>query len=561
MNTRNITGFPPYLGRAAVVLPKLLLGGLGAALPMYLEAGWVHLLVYPLVAVVASPLFCVFAFLIHTATIFFPATFVFPVTFADAGCAVLALLWFMTIGLGRKYRVEQLPDVVLLRLIRPAFFCAYGVLLLWTLLRPTSLVQGLSLICIVALVHRANPALHVPIRSFLRGLAVNSAVLAVSVVCAILLLEGGARLVMGPPKGSNALWIPDQEYHFLLNPGAVATQTVPVSAKERKKVTYRVSSQGFRDREYADRMPEETRILLLGDSFTMGHAVDDENTIASKLASLCRQNEARRTTVINGGMNAAGPFQELGMLEKRGLALKPDCVVLQLFLPNDFDDCLMTVGKEQRCFVEMFHGIANNLRKATVFPEHQEYLLRLHSSVYNQIERATNSKPWASQFLSNWKFSPNAAPPYFRLSAEDSGHSFVLDVNRTDWYPELLEGADLIIEYIARMHALCSRRNIPFAVYSMPDYHEIDGTSWSLFVKWGHEPFTSKRYHAMTIIEGRLAEKGVVTFSVAEALEQEASSAGIEALYYTLDGHPTPRGNEVVAKRIHEFLVSTGRCE
>ncbi len=548
-------------GGVFTILPGLLLAAVGAVLLACLGEGWVHWLAYLLVAVLASPSFCLCALLIHAVTVPFPTVFIYPVTCADAGVAVLALVWLWAGRLGREDGRPAAPITLFHRLARPSIACAYAMLLCWTLLRDTSVVQGLSLIWIVALVHRANPSLHAPLRPFLgSGMMVNLAVLAVSVVCAALLLEGGARLAFGPPKGDDALWIPDSEYLFLLNPGAEATQTVPLSAKQERKITYRISRQGFRDREFPDKAPGETRILLLGDSFTMGHAVGQDNTIAKKLARLYRPHGPGRISVINGGMNGAGPLQELGMLERRGLALKPDCVVLQLFLLNDFDDCLMTVDKAQQTFFEYFHEIVNNLRRANVFPERQEYLLRIHSAAYYQLECATAFKPWAARFLSAWRFAPAAPVSDVALFADAPEFSPIVDVNRTDWYPDLCEGVDLLVDYVERMHTLCAQRNVPFAVYCTPEYHELGDDAWALLSQGTRGQFASERYRAIKIVEKRLGEKGITTFSVTDALEHQAASLGMGKLYYLLDGHLTPKGNEVIAGRIHEFLVAADLC-
>jgi lysophospholipase L1-like esterase len=292
----------------------------------------------------------------------------------------------------------------------------------------------------------------------------------------------------------------------------------------------------------------------------MGWGVDEEDTISNQLARLCGRNGTRQMTFINGGVGGAGPYQELGMLEKRGLALQPDRVILQLFLFNDLDDCLMTVGKSQRCFYEEFHRIADNLRKANIFPDREEYLLRIHSAAYYQLERNTAFNPWAAQFLSSWRFLP--APPAlaFRLFAEDKEHSPILDINRAEWYPELQEGADLLVQYVERIHNLCAQRNIPFAVYCMPDRDELDDTLWSWLTGGSGAGFHAEKFRAIRKIEDALANKGITTFSVAEALERQARAIGIGELYYLLDGHATAGGNEVVAQRIHEILVSEGYC-
>ncbi len=551
----------PNSGRIIAIASRLPLAGIGGALPLYLGAGWIHLPVYALAAAVASPLFCTLAFLIHMVTLLFPTVFVFPVTVADANVALLAAALLLTGRLGEDKAPAPLPAKVLHSVVRPALFYGYAALLCWLLLRDSSPVQGLSLFCIVVLVHRANPSLYVRVGSALRQLAVNLALLAVSGVAGLLVLEGGARIVFGPPKEKNALWIPYEEYHFLLNPGAVVNAYISLSDGKTKTVPHRMSQQGFRDRRFPAKASGEKRILLLGDSFTMGWAVNAADTISNRLAKLCGRDGPEPITFINGGMGGAGPLQELGMLERRGLALELDSVVLQLFLQNDFDDCLMTVGEAQRCFFQQFHQIANSLYKAKFFPHRQEYLLLIHSAAYYQFDQITDFTPWASRFLSLWRFLPPAPPPAFRLFPEDGDRPPILDINRADWYPELQEGADLLVGYVERIHTLCAQRNIPFAVYCIPDFNELDETLWARITKGTETEFKSERYRAIKIVEQRLEEKGIVTFPVADALERKARQVGVGELYYVNDGHATAKGNEVVAEQIRDFLASAGICK
>lgn len=64
------------------------------------------------------------------------------------------------------------------------------------------------------------------------------------------------------------------------------------------------------------------------------------------------------------------------------------------------------------------------------------------------------------------------------------------------------------------------------------------------------------------MLEGRqLAQPFWRHFAHYRALESPAASIGVEKLYCAYDGHPTAKGNEVIAGSIHEFLVSTGRCQ
>lgn len=90
---------------------------------------------------------------------------------------------------------------------------------------------------------------------------------------------------------------------------------------------YHVStnSRGLRGRrEYAaPRPPGGRRIVALGDSFTWGQSVEEEETFPARL-------EARGVEVPNLGVIGYGPGQMLLRLRRDGLPLEPDVVMLCL---------------------------------------------------------------------------------------------------------------------------------------------------------------------------------------------------------------------------------------
>lgn len=96
-------------------------------------------------------------------------------------------------------------------------------------------------------------------------------------------------------------------------------------------VAVRVNSQGFRaDRAYSPEAPPGTlRIVAVGDSFTFGQGVEVEETFAARLEGLLPGTE-----VVNLGVSGYGTDQQLLMLRHRGLAFRPDVVLLGLLVTN-----------------------------------------------------------------------------------------------------------------------------------------------------------------------------------------------------------------------------------
>src|SRR4030042_5914780 len=113
------------------------------------------------------------------------------------------------------------------------------------------------------------------------------------------------------------------------------------------KITVRTNSLNIRDREIPPKEKNEFRILCLGDSFTFGLGVEVEDTYTRLLENLLNKDR-KRSCVINAG--GGDPYD---FLVDRGLALKPDLVLLQIYIGNDFYDRMSSIDPEVMSSVEM----------------------------------------------------------------------------------------------------------------------------------------------------------------------------------------------------------------
>jgi hypothetical protein len=75
------------------------------------------------------------------------------------------------------------------------------------------------------------------------------------------------------------------------------------------------------------------RIVVVGDSVAFGSGVDDADTFSERL-----QTTGSSFEVANLAVSGYGTDQELLRLEREGLALDPDVVVLSVCLSNDLVD-------------------------------------------------------------------------------------------------------------------------------------------------------------------------------------------------------------------------------
>ena len=100
-----------------------------------------------------------------------------------------------------------------------------------------------------------------------------------------------------------------------------------------KKLT--INSRGLRDREYALAKPAGVRrVLVLGDSYTWGYGVADDE-IYTEVLERSLASRGAKVQVINSGVSGWGTDQEFLFLKSEGIKYQPDVVVLALYLTND----------------------------------------------------------------------------------------------------------------------------------------------------------------------------------------------------------------------------------
>jgi lysophospholipase L1-like esterase len=144
-------------------------------------------------------------------------------------------------------------------------------------------------------------------------------------------LECGVRLVAPQDLG---IWTTTRDGLVLLQPEI--ERTLPSFGR-----TIRTNALGFRDRDHpVSKPPGVFRVVLLGDSFMEALQVDFEDSFAHRLEGLLSEGSGRTVEVVNAGVSGWGTDDQLTWLERHGLDLAPDLVVVAMTLHNDVSDNL-----------------------------------------------------------------------------------------------------------------------------------------------------------------------------------------------------------------------------
>lgn len=204
-----------------------------------------------------------------------------------------------------------------------------------------------------------------PSRFRLRGAAANLLLLAASTFVVFGLAEAAARLFLPrrtPVTVENAVVAPpgpaerletraDGEIASVIlfglpNGVRLRPNTRAVVSKHKlsgREVTLEINSLGIRAPEIGPKADDEFRVLVLGDSIVFGDFVLEPETYTARLEALAA-GRGKRIRFFNAGIPGAGTAEELALFREIGLAVRPDLVLLAMYL-NDAQSGSLFFGR------------------------------------------------------------------------------------------------------------------------------------------------------------------------------------------------------------------------
>lgn len=290
--------------------------------------------------------------------------------------------------------------------------------------------------------------------------------------------------------------------------------------------SYSNNSLGFRgSREFGPKKPGEVRLLLLGDSFTYGLGVNDDQTFASQIEQYLRKNNLP-AEVINGGNPGKGTDYELKFFQTLGAKLQPEVTVL-FFFPamasrprGEYYDLQPDGGLKAKSLDGAQDGIKTFLCHVPGY-----------SWLISWSQAANLVKQAAVNFL--MKAGPGgagAAAYGFQGSYDNDGLGFVTEGSRK-----------LTDVYLARLKDAVNQAGSEFVVFYVPLAAEVEAHR--------REPEFSRDEKAIKeIIEARGGTLQSLTPLLAAAPEP------VGELYYA-EGHWTPRAHLLAGRYLGGYLA------
>jgi len=260
-----------------------------------------------------------------------------------------------------------------------------------------------------------------------------------------------------------------------------------------------INSHGLRGDEFAPLKPAGTvRILGVGDSFTFGAGVREEDTFLARLErDLNSASPGPAYEVINCGVASYNTADEVTYLEKRWLDLEPDVVLLVFVINDAYDDAVF--GPLHRGYVE---GVTR------LVESRQVYGSRFLAWALDHYWRAKMGRETREIYLSQFTDDPRI-----------EGH---------DW-EDCKRGFE-------RARDLTRARGAKLAIVIFPELHSLDAY-----------PF-----EGLHRIAGSAAERlGIPALDLLPAFRGMSAE---ELWVHPTDHHPNEAGHAIAAEAIARFL-------
>ena len=322
---------------------------------------------------------------------------------------------------------------------------------------------------------------------------------------------------------------------------------------EGYKVSIKINSKGFRDREYPYEKPASTRrVLVLGDSFTAAMQVPLETTFHEQIEVLLNQhNRETRYEVISVGVEGWGTSQQLLFFRHEGYKYDPDIVLLMFYIENDVlnnaigfpdapvgrrpyfswnraEDKLGSVtyieGREEKTVLGSIKGLLNN------------------SGLYWLVRNRLTRSPAAAKFLIQIGLM--------------SDFSALYNIYKTDYSSDLEEGWAVTLALLKQLRSEAGKRKARLVVVLVPSYVQVSTDMWHLARDTyfegieGADPFKPD-----AILQQFLIEEHIPYVHLLPRFQEQPSDVK-ERLYLAQDGHWDVEGHLLVSQLIHDFLTS-----
>jgi len=356
-------------------------------------------------------------------------------------------------------------------------------------------------------------------------------------VLTLLVAEAALRLFAPQPLLHDPdAFLPDPILGARLRPGF---QDLVITTEFRS--TWSINEDGHRGPRAGDRGAFPTRILTLGDSFTFGYGVEEEQAWPRRLESLLSAGGAPRAEVLNLGVGGYGTWEAIRYLDREASRLRPDLVLLAFYVGNDPHD-------NRRWYPSV-----------PTFP--------VGDPAIGTGDRVESVKRWLGSRLHLYSLvSTRADELLVRAGLRRLVYPFEVDLLRSP-PPEGVNAAwEATGAAFRELAHLVQRHGFRLRIVVVPMKHQVDDEFWERLTSryaslaGAREVRALDRDRPQRIVEDLMMKEGLEWIDLLEGLRKASRSDPIlpVRLYWPRDQHWTPEGHEAAARLIFGRLELEG---
>lgn len=298
-----------------------------------------------------------------------------------------------------------------------------------------------------------------------------------------------------------------------------------------------INQIGLRGRDVARRKPPGSyRILMLGDSFTLGKGVEDSETFSALLE---RRLDApgRHVEVLNAGVDSYSPLLSYLALREEFADLQPDLVVLNL----DMSDLVQEAYYRSIAVYDDHGGISGVSARATSRSLRERARSWINNNLY-----------FGRLFV---YYADRLANDLSAASAVELAKPELLAHTLKDDRQDRTEQWDGLFDSLSRIKSLCDEHGIQFLLTVYPWGHQVNDREWvpGRYVSVPEGAEISDR--SVRTVEAFARRNGIDLLNLFPAFRSRQAEG---PLYFHYDMHWRPKGHEVMAeeleRRIRDFL-------
>ncbi len=327
---------------------------------------------------------------------------------------------------------------------------------------------------------------------------------------------------------------------------------------EENKVYMGINSLGFRDDEFTKEKPENIyRIMILGDSFTFGKGVNNNETYPYHLEKLLNQRlNANNYQVINAGFAfGSSPDSYYAFMRQESPEYKSDMVLVGYFVRNDFIDLF------ENKWTEVEDGLPLKVQSRSRMVDAQGFFRLKSLSFKYKIPILRNSHLFqliADRFNLDILYQRLYKTILKKLDVpvfENFRKNPVFDhpsIYKNQFNDQLLEKFNLSMKLLGAMKTLCQKRGIKFKVIVIPTGVQTNPKTWKhVFKDQLPYPEDLDQVYPQKRIINYLQNNKIEYLNLLPSFRK----LGNKAYFGIGDGHWNPIGNAYAAQTITDYLI------